>query len=199
VIEVHKLKSPTSVAGRFECHENFPLVASGVHSSSVPLLVVFSNDLRLKEINYETLEKKLSSESGRSDIVLQGTESHHRKKRALASCSLHSLVLPTSAVFISPNIIDSSSFSITSPTTFDAGICGGYCRHNPPHSNVHHTLLVNLYLKFPSSHGYRISQCCLPVSYRPLILKGSEEGASIVEKTLENMSISFCGCVDVAN
>ena len=179
-----------------QCGEDLEFVSSDYDQASVPVLIIFSHDQSLHNINYATIERKVLQASGVSSSKAEG--SHRRRKRSVQGCGDFSLVIPTSA--ITQEMIGGTSFSIASPLNYDARICGGVCHYNTPRTSIAHAQILHLHLRLnPNNHGYSISQCCLPASYEPLTITGSEPGAPIVKLILKSMSVKKCGCLDTAD
>ncbi len=194
-MEVWKLQSIRSVREQSECDKGIEFVTNSYSQSSVPLLVVFTNDQSLKAVNYASVERAYLKEQ-MNEHAVDVVSSHSRRKRQTTTCGVYPLTIPTAT--ITEEITGRNSFTIISPLSYNAGICGGRCLYQTPVTTIRHTLMVNLYFRLnPIPSGYSISQCCAPAYFSPLVVHGHEPGASLVKLILPHMSVNTCECLEV--
>ena len=172
----------------------------GYTDSTTPILIVYSYSKNIEKINYRGIVSPSIEQMLASGSTSGSTTSERRRRNADSFCAVHNLTIETKD--ISSAISDSNQ--VLFPLTYDAGICGGQCGGRiPENSPTNHAPFLFLLLEndtfktnYMENHGYVFEQCCVPVSYIPLVVLAMDDAAPAIN-TIPDMVIDECECLDI--
>ena len=169
-----------------------------------PLLVIYSYDPAIEEVNYESILNELSTDATPTTTVVgQGTESptNAQRKRSVVSqasgCQVRELLI-TKKHLNDINYI--SNGKIILPDQFNASICGGTCSNRFPQGSSPHAALVHLLLHMRAFTGldYRkYQQICSPVHYVPVEFLVQRKDGVFEIQLRHKLKIAKCDCLEV--
>ena len=198
--EVEIGQSPYTIE-RLSCQEEQGIRFETNHldETKIPMLIVYSYEELAMEENgtliSEVLLQQLRNSSASRDQSLQ---SRRRKRSTLNQvCGIHDLNIDTS--HISSRLIGAySTVEISTPSIYNAHICGGFCHSAIPHhkSPMHTTFLSILRLQENLENTHNYGQCCGPITFEPLGVFGFFDNIPMV-KSIDDMIVTACGCTDV--
>ena len=124
-----------------------------------------------------------------------------KREASLEGCRVKPLMVFRSEIVLDLLGVD-SGYTVRLPMSYNAGICGGICNHNQPsvdfskHAPFIHVLLSSV-PSFKERQGLTVTQCCVPVNYKPLTLLYVAAEEEIVIQTFPDMILDTCDCIDV--
>lgn len=172
---------------------------------TTPILIVYSYNKNIEKINYRDVVSSTILDEYMSESISTTAPTPARRKRAAGQfCGVHDLIIETKHISGAMASSNASDFTILFPTTYDAGICGGKCGGViPDNSPSNHAPFLFLLLEretfkghYLENHGYVFEQCCVPVSYKPLVVLTSGDMTTSIN-TIQDMVIHQCECLDI--
>lgn len=174
-----------------------------------PLLVVYSYDPKLKNINYQAIAKRTLDEVSTTGTPVTTTRKRRRRSinsnSTIPGCTRHSLWVKGSKIF--PELVGKQpgdTFEVVIPDQYDAGICGGGCsRTFPVNAPSNHAPFIHVLLGISDfieqqNNNFNYTECCAPVEYTQQdVLARSATGVAI--HIIPNMKITKCECIYIAD
>ena len=219
-VKIYKADDPKQEVG--SCTE-VKFVYQSVNEDNIPLLIVYSYDPKIEHMNYKLLaervlaENMLSTTAATSDTLpgVQAVPDSERRKRddatmaptatspPIPGCRVNELTINAQDLrYLNPNK-NPKGFNVIMPVTYNAGICGGKCdRSLPSNSGSDHALFIHLLLgtegfKQQQKSHYSYTQCCVPISYKPLEVLYEDDVNNLSINIIKDMIIKECECLDV--
>lgn len=183
------------------------------NETTIPLLIVYSYDPKMDNINYKQLADRTISKIAEPATSATAVQMGRRRRRSTTtqSCGFHPLMIQGSDIYDGIVGVTASDFRVSYPQNYNAGICGGTCSNSiPSGSSSNHAPFIHLLLRnqaFKDKHindyysyltGVSFAQCCVPVVFKPLAVLYVANGATNIN-IIQNMLISpnGCECLDV--
>lgn len=185
----------------YTCAEGVKFPYEDFNDENLPLLITYTYDSRVEHVDYSAIAKKVRSST--PTIAAPAVNRRKRTAGALGECQVQNLTIFTHEIF--PGIVTTNEDeSIVFPSSYDAGICGGYCDFLGPETTTHAPfvhLLINILEVFAPSHRhpeYNFMKCCAPVSYLPLkVMVTTPPYEATMIRVVDDMIIDKCECLDI--
>lgn len=200
-VNIYKDVAAFEAKNSYNCGQNIRFIYEGFTDLNMPLLITYSYDPRVANVNYRSIRDQVISQ--------QQTGVEKRRKRSSVSkrstenlCQKRDLIVLASEVFY-PIFSEDPECEIVWPLDYNAGICGGNCVGDDtlPGPITNHAPFISILISsstFSSRHSnYVFKPCCAPVKYSPLRVytNSPTKGTTIV--TIDNMVIDKCDCIDI--